>query len=380
MNYFFILIFFFSLFAVNAQSVVTGAEQTERYLPLLVNKSVGVVCNQSAIIGNTHLVDSLLKLGVKVEKIFAPEHGFRGEAQAGEWVGSGKDDKTGLQVISLYGKSKKPSPADLGGIDILIFDIQDVGVRFYTYISTLHYVMEAAAENNIPLIVLDRPNPLGFYVDGPVLDTNYRSFVGMHPVPIVHGMTVGEYAQMINGEHWLKNGLTCDVTVITCKNYNHSTRYSLSIKPSPNLPNMTAIYLYPSLCLFEGTVMSVGRGTDYPFQVVGHSLLKGKYSFSFTPKAALGNKTLLYNGKTCYGLDLRQSHDSTFTLKYLLELYKNYPDKKNFYNTFFIKLIGNKRVFDAIKQGKSEKEIRSLWQSDLVAFQSTRKKYLLYKE
>lgn len=380
MNYFFILIFFFSLFAVNAHSVVTGAEQTEAYVPMLKGKRVGVVCNQTATIGNMLLVDSLLKLGIKVEKIFAPEHGFRGEVQAGELINSGKDEKTGLPIISLYGKSKKPSPTDLSGINILIFDIQDVGVRFYTYISTLHYVMEAAAENQIPLIVLDRPNPLGFYVDGPVLDTNYRSFVGMHPIPIVHGLTVGELAQMINGEHWLKNGIYCNLTVITCKNYGHNTRYSLSIKPSPNLPNMTSIYLYPSLCLFEGTVISVGRGTDFPFQVAGHSFLKGKYSFSFTPQATLGNKTLLYNGKTCYGLDLRQAHDSTFTLKYLLELYKNYPDKKNFFNSFFIKLIGNKRVFDAIKAGKSEKEIRLMWQKDVEAYLTMRRKYLLYKE
>lgn len=380
MKLFFVLIFSISLFVVNAQNVVTGAEQTELYMPLLANKSVGVVCNHSAVIGNKHLVDSLLKVGVRVVKIYAPEHGFRGEAQAGELINSGKDEKTGLPLISLYGKSKKPSPADLNGIDILIFDIQDVGVRFYTYISTLHYVMEAAAENNLPLIVLDRPNPLGFYVDGPVLDTTYRSFVGMHPVPIVHGMTVGEYAQMINGEHWLKNGVQCELTVIPCNNYNHSTRYTLNIKPSPNLPNMTSIYLYPSLCLFEGTTMSVGRGTDFPFQMVGHPKLMGKYNFSFTPKAKLGNKTLLYNGTTCYGLDLRQRFDSTFTLKYLLELYHNYPDKKTFFNSFFIKLIGDKRILDAIKAGRSEKEIRMLWQSDLKAFQAIRKKYLLYQE
>ncbi len=380
MKFFFILIFSFSLFVVKAQTVVTGAEQTERYLPLLTNKQVGVICNQSAVIGNAHLVDSLLKAGVRVVKIFAPEHGFRGEASAGEQINSEKDEKTGLPIISLYGKSKKPSLTDLSGTDILIFDIQDVGVRFYTYISTLHYVMEAAAENHIPLILLDRPSPLGFYVDGPVLDTTYHSFVGMHPVPVVHGMTVGEYAQMINGEHWLKKGVQCELTIIPCKNYNHDTRYALNIKPSPNLPNMTSIYLYPSLCFFEGTVLSVGRGTDFPFQVVGAPLLKGKYSFTFVPHTKPSATNPPFKGRTCYGLDLRQNFDSTFTLRYLLELYKNYPNKKEFFNSFFIKLIGNKKVYDAIIGGKNEDELRKLWKDDLETFKLIRKKYLLYDE
>ena len=357
---------------------MTGAEQLDKYLGLLKAKRVGIVCNQSSRIGNTLLVDSLLKLHVNIVKIFAPEHGFRGEAEAGEYVASGKDTQTGLPIISLYGKNKKPSTQDLSDVDVLLFDIQDVGVRFYTYISTLHYVMESAAENNKPLIVLDRPNPLGFYIDGPVLDTAYRSFVGMHPVPIVHGMTIGEYAQMINGEKWLKNAVQCSLTVVPCNLYRHAMRYVLPVRPSPNLIDMTSVYLYPSLCLFEGTVISVGRGTAYPFQVCGHPLLKGSYSFSFTPKAKLGNKTLLYDAKPCYGLDLRQHIDSTFTLKYLLEMYRNYPNKKEFFNSFFIKLIGNKKVYDAIKAGKSEAEIRSLWAKEVDAFKQTRRKYLLY--
>lgn len=376
--YFLYLVFFISRHF--AQTVITGAEQTERYLPLLFDKSVGVVCNHSAKIKNSHLVDSLLKMGIRITKIFAPEHGFRGEASAGEEIKSQIDKKTGLPIISLYGKSKKPSHNDLNGIDILIFDIQDVGVRFYTYISTLHYVMESAAENQIPLIILDRPNPLGFYVDGPVLDTTYRSFVGMHPVPIVHGMTIGEFAQMINGEHWLKKRLQCELIIIPCKNYTHKTRYALNIKPSPNLPNMTSIYLYPSLGLFEGTVISVGRGTNIPFQIVGAPQLIGKYSFTFVPHSKQGANKPLYENETCYGIDLRQNFDTTFTLEYLLEIYKNYPDKKNFFNSLFIKLIGNKKVYNAIINDKNENEIRNIWKEDLEAFKQIRKKYLLYKE
>jgi len=360
------------------QEIITGIERTEEYLPLIKSKNVGVVCNHSAIFKNrTHLVDSLLKLNVKISKIFAPEHGFRGEANAGEWISSTIDEKTGLPIISLYGKSKKPEVNDLKDIEIIIFDIQDVGVRFYTYISTLHYIMEACAESNIPLIVLDRPNPLGFYVDGPVLDTTHRSFVGMHPVPIVYGMTIGEYAQMINGEKWLKKGIQCNLIVIGLKNYTHRTRYVLPVKPSPSLVNMQSIYLYPSLCLFEGTVISVARGTDFPFQAIGHPFLKGKYNFSFEVPATLGNKKVLYT-KTCYGLDLRESKDTTFTLNYVIEFYKNYPKKNEFFNSFFIKLIGDKRVYEAIKQGKSESEIRQIWQKDLEKFMKVREKYLLY--
>lgn len=377
MKFLLILLFSISMFLIKAQTVIPGADQTERYLPLLMNKSVGVVCNHSALIQQTHLVDSLLKSGIRVVKIFAPEHGFRGDYAAGEWVTTTIDSTTQLPIISLYGKNKKPSPADLQGVDIVIFDIQDIGVRFYTYISTLHYVMEAAAENHIPVIILDRPNPLGFYVDGPILDTVFRSFVGMHPVPIVHGMTIGEYAQMINGEYWLKNGVQCELIVIPCKNYNHNLRYALKIKPSPNLVNMQSVYLYPSLCLFEGTPISVGRGTPYPFQVIGHPYFKGKYAFSFEVPIKLGNKQLLRT-KTHYGLDLRTVTDSTFTLKYLIEFYRNYPQKTEFFNSFFIKLIGNKKVYDAIKAGNSEENIRKLWQKDVESFKHIRKKYLLY--
>ena len=377
MKFLLILLFSFSIFEIKSQTIIPGAEQTNQYVPLLSDKSVGVVCNHSALIQHSHLVDSLLKMGIRITKIFAPEHGFRGDYAAGEWVATTIDSITQLPIVSLYGKNKKPTPTDLKGIDILIFDIQDVGVRFYTYISTLHYVMEAAAENHIPVMILDRPNPLGFYVDGPVLDTTYRSFVGMHPVPIVHGMTIGEYAQMINGEHWLKNEVQCELIVIPCKNYNHNLRYKLKIKPSPNLVNMQSVYLYPSLCLFEGTPISVGRGTLYPFQVIGHPYFKGKYTFSFEAPIKLGNKQLLRT-KTHYGLDLRTATDTTFTLKYLIEFYRNYPQKNEFFNSFFIKLIGNKTILNAIKNNKTEEEIHKLWQKDVESFKLIRKKYLLY--
>lgn len=382
MKYFFtLIIFYYSSFAgIKSQEILTALDQTEQYLPIIKEKKLGIVCNHSAIFKNgTHLVDSFLSLGITIKKIFAPEHGFRGEALAGEWIEHSTDEKTGIPIISLYGKNKKPTYEHLKDLDMMIFDIQDVGVRFYTYISTLHYVMESCAENNLPLIILDRPNPLGFYVDGPILDTNYRSFVGMHPVPIVYGMTIGEYALMINGEKWLKNGIQCNLMVIKLKGYSHQTRYQLPIKPSPGLVNMQSVYLYPSLCLFEGTVISVARGTDFPFQAIGHPLLKGKYSFSFVVPATLGNKKVLFT-KTCYGLDLRQSTDSTFTLKFLLEMYHNYPRKEEFFNSFFIKLIGNKKVYDAIKQGKKEYEIKQMWKSDIEKFLCIRKKYTLYSD
>ncbi len=375
-----VIVLYCLIFNVTGQKVVTGIEQTEEYLHFIKSKKVALICNHSAIFSNgTHLVDSLYKLGIDISKIFAPEHGFRGDVAAGELVSNTKDEKTGLPIISLYSKNKKPDANDLKDVEIIVFDIQDVGVRFYTYISTLHYIMEACAENNIPLIVLDRPNPLGFYIDGPVLDTAYRSFVGMHPVPIVYGMTIGEYANMINGEGWLKNGIRCKLTIIKLKNYTHKTKYTLPVKPSPSLVNMQSVYLYPSLCLFEGTVISVARGTDFPFQAIGHPFLKGKYSFSFEVPATLGNKKVLYT-KTCYGLDLRQSEDTTFTLKYLIEFYKNYPKKTEFFNSFFIKLIGDKRIYGAIKQGKSESDIRKFWQNDVESFKKIREKYLLYPD
>jgi uncharacterized protein YbbC (DUF1343 family) len=374
------LIFLITTKVYFSQSVITGINRTSEYLPFILNQRIGIVCNHSAIFDNgVHLVDSLLKLKVNIKKIFAPEHGFRGDIAAGETFSHTIDEKTGIPIISLYGKNKKPTSKDLEDIDVIIFDIQDVGVRFYTYISTLHYVMEACAENNKMLIVFDRPNPLAFYIDGPVLDTAYKSFVGMHPVPIVYGMTIGEYALMINGEKWLKNGIQCVLKVIKLENYTHKTRYTLPVKPSPALVNMRSVYLYPSLCLFEGTVISVARGTDFPFQAIGHPLLKGKYNFSFEIPANMGNKQVLHK-KTCYGIDLRNSTDSTFTLKYLLDMYKNYPIKKEFFNSFFIKLIGNKHVYDAIKQGKDEDEIKLLWKDDLERFKNIRQKYLLYPD
>ncbi len=373
----FLLICFFG---TKANVVLPGIEQTEMYLPLIRSKNIAITCNHSAVFTNrTHLIDSLLSLKENIKKIFVPEHGFRGDIMAGELVAHAVDSKTGLPLISLYGKNKKPTNQDLNDIQVMIFDIQDVGVRFYTYISTLHYVMEACAENNIPLIVLDRPNPLGFYVDGPVLDTAYKSFVGMHPVPIVYGMTIGEYATMINGERWLKNGLTCELTVVPVKNYTHQTYYQLPVKPSPSLVNLRSIYLYPSLCLFEGTVISVARGTDFPFQAIGHPLLKNQYKFSFDVPVTLGNKKILRT-KKYYGLDLRNSTDSVFTLKYLLEMYNHYPQKDEFFNSFFIKLIGDKRVYNAIKEQKSEEEIRKIWQKDLEKFKLVRKKYLIYPD
>jgi len=279
------------LFSTQAKNVITGAQRLDQYLPFLKGKSVGLVVNQTSMIDNTHLLDTLLSVGLDIQLVFAPEHGFRGTADAGEHVSNGIDPKTKTAIVSLYGDNKKPKPVQLKDLDIVVFDIQDVGVRFYTYISTLQYVMEACAENNIPLIVLDRPNPNGHYVDGPVLDTQYRSFVGMQPVPVVYGMTIGEYAQLLNGEHWLANGAQCALTVIPCKNYDHKTVYSLPVKPSPNLPNLTSVYLYPSLCFFEGSnKVSVGRGTDKPFQLYGSDEFPSTLPFTFMPKPMEGAK------------------------------------------------------------------------------------------
>jgi uncharacterized protein YbbC (DUF1343 family) len=374
----FILLSLAGMVRLHAQPV-PAAEQLDKYLGLLKEKRVAMVCNQTSRIGNTLLVDSLLKLHINIIKIFSPEHGFRGDEDAGKFIASDIDEKTKLPIISLYGKNKKPSPASLQNIDVVLFDIQDVGVRFYTYISTLHYVMEACAENNIPLIVLDRPNPLGFYVDGPLLDTAYRSFVGMHPVPLVYGMTMGEYAQMLNGEHWLKKGEQCKLSVILCQNYTHHSRYILPVNPSPNLKNMTSIYLYPSLGLFEGTAISVGRGTDFPFQVMGHPSLKGNFSFSFIPQSKSGAANPPQKGKKCYGIDLRQQFDSTFTLSYIIKIYKAFPKKKEFFNSFFVRLSGDKRIQTDIAAGKPEAEIRNLWKPDVETFKKIRKKYLLYE-
>lgn len=364
-------------FSANAQKIVLGAERTEIYKPLLENKKVGIVGNQTSMIGNTHLVDSLLELGVDVVKVFSPEHGFRGKADAGAKIEDGVDVKTGLPIISLYGKNKKPSIEQLQGIDILVFDIQDVGARFYTYISTLHYIIEASSEFGIPLIVLDRPNPNGHYVDGPILDTAFQSFVGMHPIPIVHGMTIGEYAQMINGENWTPEN--CDLSIITMEKYTHKTSYDLPIKPSPNLPNARSINLYPSLCLFEGTTISIGRGTDSPFQHFGAPYLESNYSF--IPKSGAGSKYPKHENKTCFGTDLRFQEDylTAINLNWIIEAYNQYPEKEEFFNNFFDKLSGTDKLRKQIIAGKTAKEIKVSWQKGLEEFKRVRGKYLLYK-
>lgn len=361
----------------------TGAEQTNLYLPLLQGKTVALVVNHTSVIKQTHLADSLISLGVKIKTIFAPEHGFRGTADAGEHVANGVDKKTGIAIVSLYGSNKKPTPAQLEGIDIVIFDIQDVGVRFYTYTSTMHYVMEACAENGKAVLILDRPNPNGHYVDGPVLDKKFASFVGLNPVPVVHGCTVGELATMINEEGWLKNQVKANLTVIKCLNYKHSTPYTLPIAPSPNLPNLQSILLYPSICFFEGTEVSVGRGTDKQFQVIGS--VNPKYgSFTFTPEDKPGAKNPPLKGKLCYGLDLRQvdARKQGFTIKYVLDFYQKAEDKNKFYiNTAsFDRLVGSDNLRKQLAEGLTETEIRKTWQKDLDNYKTLRKKYLLYAE
>ncbi len=367
--------------------IKTGADNFEAYFPVLKNKKVGIVTNQTGILSNkTHLVDFLLEQNIAIQKIYAPEHGFRGTADAGELIKDGKDTKTGLPIISLYGNNKKPKPEQLTGIDIMVFDLQDVGARFYTYISSLHYLMEACAENNIPVIVLDRPNPQGATVDGPVLELKNKSFVGMHPIPVLHGMTIGEYAQMINGEKWLNpstgsgQALQCKLTVIPCKNYNKSMHYSLPVKPSPNLPNDTAINLYTSLCFFEGTNVSMGRGTEKQFQIYGSPFLKNM-DFTFTPKPNEGAKDPVHNGVKCFGEDL-SSHNliDGLTLQWLLKAYKNTDNKEKFFNNFFIKLAGTDQLQKQIEKGLSEKEIKETWKDGIEDFKITRKKYLLYPD
>ncbi|MFD2891868.1 exo-beta-N-acetylmuramidase NamZ domain-containing protein [Flavobacterium chuncheonense] len=360
-------------------TILTGADNLKENLNLLKNKKIGIVTNQTGILSNgTHLVDYLLSEKIKIKTIFAPEHGFRGTADAGELIKDGKDTQTGLPIISLYGNNKKPKPEQLKGIEILIFDLQDVGARFYTYISSLHYVMEACAENNIPLLVLDRPNPNGNIVDGPILESEFHSFVGMHEIPVLHGMTIGEYAKMINGEKWLSNGVQCNLSVISCKNYNRKMSYSLPVKPSPNLPNDQSINLYASLCFFEGTNVSVGRGTDKQFQIYGSPFLP-KSNFSFTPKPNLGAKDPIYNGKLCYGEDLTKAKKvSRLELQWLIKAYNETADKTKFFNSFFTKLAGTKKLQQQIESGFSEVEIRASWQEDLENFKVIREKYLIY--
>lgn len=362
--------------------IIVGAERFEVYSKLLKGKNVGVVANQTSFLENEnqHLVDFLISKKISVKKVFAPEHGFRGTADAGEHVKDGIDSKTGVPLISLYGSNKKPSPEQLKGIDVVIFDIQDVGARFYTYISTLHYVMEACAELGIPVIVLDRPNPNGHYIDGPILEKEHQSFVGMHPIPIVHGMTIGEYAKMINGEGWLNNKLKCDLSVIEMENYTHKTPYSLPIKPSPNLPNDQSINLYPSLCFFEGTFINAGRGTEMQFQVFGApSLPASKYSFEYTPQPNEGSKEPKFKGQLCYGKDLRKEPRlNKINLEWLIDAYNANGKKKDFFNSFFVKLAGTKQLQQQIEQGLSAEEIRDSWKDGLVKFEKVRGKYLLY--
>lgn len=367
-------------------TVITAAERIALYHPLLQNKKVALVVNQTSIVRESHLVDTLLKLGVNIRVIFAPEHGFRGKADAGEVIDDTKDTKTGLSIISIYGKKKKPSSEDLKDVDIVVFDIQDVGVRFYTYISTLHYVMEACAEYKKPLMVLDRPNPNGYFIDGEILDPVYKSFVGMHQVPTVYGMTIGEYAKMINGEGWLPNKAICDLTVIECKNYTHDTFYDLPVKPSPNLPNIRSILLYPSVCFFEGTTLSLGRGTEKQFQVIGHPSLKS--DFSFTPMPNEGAKEPPLKGEKCYGTDLSNIttgsiiKDKRINLSYLIDYHKKMKSaNQKFFldNNFIDKLAGSDQLRKQILAGKSEEEIRMTWKPGLEKFMKVRQKYLLYQ-
>ena len=370
-----------SIAFVDKDHYVSAAMQLDDYLPMLVGKRVGVVGNQTSIIGKTHLVDSLLSLGVDIRKIYTPEHGFRGKADAGAKVNSSKDEKTGLPIVSLYGKNKKPTPEMLQGVDIILFDLQDVGVRFYTYISTMSYVMEAAAENGLPVIVLDRPNPNGFYVDGPVLKTENKSFVGMHRVPVVYGMTIGEYAMMVNGEGWLKGGINCDLMVIPIKDYNRNAIYELPVKPSPNLPNWESVYLYPTLCFFEGSIVSLGRGTETPFQVFGHPDMRGSYTF--TPKSTSGASKPLLESQRCRGENLVEyAHDyahnaNELHLEWIIEAYQQLKGK-DFFIDYFRLLAGDKQLRRDIENGKNADEIRASWENDLEAFEVTREKYLMY--
>jgi uncharacterized protein YbbC (DUF1343 family) len=366
-------------------NIKSGAHRTAIYLPLLAGKNVGLVANNTSLINNTHLADSLQRLGINIISIFTPEHGFTGTADAGEPVSDSSVSGKNIKLISLYNGNNKPSAGDLKDIDIMVFDIQDVGVRFYTYISTLHYVMEACAQAEIPLVVLDRPNPNGYYVDGPVLQAQFISFIGMHPVPVVYGMTIGEYAQMINGERWLGGGLQCPLKVVLCENYRHDYYYELPVSPSPNLGNMRAVYLYPSLCLFEGTVINVGRGTDFPFQVYGHPEYREK-DFFYIPQPTRGAKNPRHRDTKCYGVDLRNRdiesirNEKQINLSYITDAYRKMNRPKNFFTDYFNYLAGNAILKKQIVEGLSEEQIRSSWHDELSRFKTIRKKYLLYPD
>jgi uncharacterized protein YbbC (DUF1343 family) len=386
----FVSSFVFGLQVLNSQvvtkPVIPAAERIILYKPALKNKTIALVANHTSMVGKTHLVDTLLSIGANIKKIFCPEHGFRGTDEAGKTIKNGKDGKTGIPIISLYGKKLKPTAEDLAGIDVVIYDIQDVGVRFYTYISTLTYVMQACAENLKLLMVLDRPNPNGFYVDGPVMDMKYKSFVGMLPIPVVYGMTVGELATMINEEKWLPKDLQCSLGIIPCLNYTHKTRYKLRVNPSPNLQNMRAVYLYPSLGLFEGTVMDVGRGTDFPFQAFGHPQFKDT-TFSYIPGRISGSSILpLHFDKVCHGVDLRSISEEDIALSdrinldYLRTALENYPVKEKFFIKFFENLSGNGELRKQIQTGVSDTIIRNSWEPALSEFKAKRKKYLIYED
>lgn len=366
---------------------IPGSWQTGQYFHLLENKRVAVAGNHTSMIKYTHLVDSLLSADIQVVKVFSPEHGFRGEAAAGELVDSSIDDQTGLPIISLYGTNRRPTAQHLEDLDIILFDIQDVGTRFYTYISTMTYIMEEAARQDIPMIILDRPNPNGHYVDGPVLKPEHSSFVGLHPIPVVHGMTVGEYALMVNGEGWLPNDLQCELHIVSVKNYTHQTSYDVPLAPSPNLPNMHAIYLYPSLCLFEGTVISLGRGTNKPFQIYGHpDLPQQQFSYRFIPQSVSAAPNPPQLGKKCNGVDLTAipleelRTKNRINLDYILHAYHHFPEKAHFFNNFFELLAGTSELRRQITSGYSADEIRASWQKDLDAFRIIRSKYLLYPD
>lgn len=396
-NTFILLHLLLNLFSCNPATAVgdgiqTGAEQTDKYLPLLKGKKVGILANPTTVIGKTHLVDSLISRGINITKAFGPEHGFRGNASAGIKVGDEIDEATGIKIVSLYGKKRKPSPEDLADLDIMIFDVQDVGCRFYTYINVLRDVMEACAENNKPLLILDRPNPNGFLIDGPILDMRLKSGIGQFPIPMTHGVTIGEFAHMINGEGWLPEGKKATITVIPVQNYNHDMAYTLPVKPSPNLNTQESILLYPALCLFEGTIVSQGRGTYMPFSVLGAPLLKGKYDFEFTPKSIKGMaETPLHQNQACYGLDLRKFDTEHFRktgriqIEWMIEMYQAYPAKEKFFDRSQSKQMGNidylAGVYEFRKQieaGATAEEIRASWEPGLSQYKEMRKKYLLY--
>ena len=369
---------------IDAEDAIVGASRIELYISDLQDKNVGVIANQTSIFNGIHLIDTLLSHGIRIKKIFTPEHGFRGSADEGAIINNSIDEKTQLPIISLYGKNKKPDSSQLEDIDILIFDLQDVGTRFYTYISTMTYVMEAAAENNIPMIVLDRPNPNGFYIDGPIMEKENISFVGLHPVPIVYALTIGEYALMVNGEFWLSDSLQCELKVIPLGNYDRNSIYKLSVKPSPNLPNWESVYLYPSLCLFEGTIVSVGRGTEKPFQVYGHPLISDE--FAFIPRKKEGHRAPLYCDQECRGEFLidyannYQENPDRINLSWLIKAYNGLSNQTDFFNNFFIKLSGSETLRKQIENGLSEEEIRNTWSKNIKDYKNIRAKYLIYKD